>query len=1047
MKKLRIFYLALIVPMLIFAQSREIKGKVLDEDNNPLPGANISVDGTVQGGATDFDGLFSFSVKGDAKQITISFIGYKNKTIALTVASNYVIKLNLDKNSLDEVIVIGYGSSAKKDLTGAISEIKEEDEVAGQYTSVASLLQGRTSGVSVSSNTGAPGAPVSIRIRGANSLRGNNEPLYVVDGVIINSAGEDVLDATSDANETQQTQNGLTGINPRDIESMVVLKDAAATAIYGSRGANGVILITTKRGKLGKAVINVFASTTITEVNNTIPVLDAVGYAEYRNANATNQGNDVPYFIENRDVYNTDTNGDPIGDPLRQVNWQDEIYKTAFSINAGLNMSGANDTSNYYVSADFNETEGIIPNTFLNFSNLQMNYSNNVTDKLKLDTRVGMYIARGNMAQGASIGGGSRSFTRQLVSYNPLVDGEVEDDPEQSNPFRFLRGFEEKIEEKRLNASINLTYNINDDFKYQMRAGSNYRNKDRSRWYDNDTKKGSFTNGYLALSYLEKISYTFDNLLMYNHKFDNGHRINATVGVTYDGSDAKNAIYEVGGFPISNLREKSPQLGEIVLTPFSTLRFKDNIFSYLGRATYTIKNKYMINASFRADQSSKFSGTNQTGYFPSLSGAWTVSNEKFLKNSNSVSNLKLRASWGQVGNQAINPYQTFNNYGAVFYADPNNSTVLGVSPLNIANKDLTWETTTQTNIGLDLGFWNNRLVASVDVYKKETTDLLINTPTPTSSGFNNFLKNQGGLQNQGLDFSIDGLIVDNEDFTFSLGGNISFNKSEITDLDALPLSDIYIDGELESTPYYLGNNVSTGNNFKAPANAFIQGQEVGLFWGFKTAGIYEDQAAADAGPTVNGNPNLAGDVVFVDLDGDGNVNDSDKTNIGNPNADFTYGINANLAYKNLTLSMLFNGVHGNEILNGNLLIENFADGSSDNIRPDAFYDAWSPTNTTGVFPRVGSITATTVPSDRLVEDGSYFRLNNITLGYDIEMSGKSFINAVKLYASGNNLFTITNYSGFDPELTSFLYEGTIIGVDWVGTPNVSSFVIGANIKF
>lgn len=1041
-----IYLIVFLVPFSIMAQ-KTINGTVTDNSKFPLPGASILVKGTSKGAIADFDGNFSITLEDTPATLVISFLGYQSKEVTVSNQSTITIVLDEDKEQLEEVVVIGYGSSAKKDLTGAISEVKEEANVAAQYTSVASLLQGRSSGLQVSSNTGTPGAPVSIRIRGANSLRGNNEPLYVVDGVIINSAGEDVLNATSDANETQQTQNGLTGINPRDIESMVVLKDASATAIYGSRGANGVILITTKKGKQGKAVINVFGSTTISEVSNRIPVLDGIGYAEYRNASAVVNGNSLPYAINNGNVFSTDTNGDPTGDVLRQLNWQDEIFRSAFSSNVGLNISGASEKSNYYMSASFNDTEGVIPNTFLVNSNLQLNYSNDLTDKLKLNTRTGIYLGRGNMGQGASISGGSRSFTRQLISYNPLLNGEIEDDQELSNPFKFIEGVEEKIDEKRLNASINLTYSITDNLKYQLRAGTNYRNKERSRWHGAETSKGSFTNGYLALSSQEKVSYTFDNLLIFNKRFENKHRLNATVGISYDGSDAKNEIYEVGDFPISNLREKSPQLGELVLTPRSSLRFKDNIFSYLGRATYTIKNKYAFNASFRADKSSKFQGTNQIGYFPAGSVAWTVSNENFLRKSKVINTLKLRGSWGQVGNQAINPYQTFNNYGAVFYSDPNNSTVLGIAPLNIANKDLTWETTTQTNVGLDIGLWDNRLELNIDAYKKETTDLLINTPTPTSSGFQNFLKNQGGLENKGIDFSINGIIAESDNFSFSLGGNISLNKSKIVDLQALPPSNIFIDGEEISTSYYLGNNVSTGNNFKSPANAFIQGQEVGLFWGYKTAGIYQDQNAADAGPTVNGNPNQAGDVIFVDVNGDGNVNDADKTNIGNPNPDFTYGINTNLTYKNFTLSMLFNGVQGNNILNGNLLVENNAVGTGNNIRPAAFYDAWSPTNTTGAYPRVGSITASDVPTDRLIEDGSYFRLNNITLSYDLELSENTFINSIKLFASGNNVFTITNYSGYDPELTSFLYEGTILGVDWVGTPNVSSFVIGANIKF
>jgi TonB-linked SusC/RagA family outer membrane protein len=714
-------------------------------------------------------------------------------------------------------------------------------------------------------------------------------------------------------------------------------------------------------------------------------------------------------------------------------------------------MSGATEKSNYYLSFGLNKVDGVVPNSFLNSGTMQFNYSNDVLKRLTVDTRVGLYMGKGNMSQGASISGGGRSFTRQLISYNPLLNGELEDDdPEigESNPFSWITGFEDKIDEKRLNASFTLTWSFTDHFKYVMRAGGNYRNKARSQWYDAETKKGTFTNGYLALSHLEKTSYTFDNLLIYNNRFNEHSRLNFTVGITYDGNDAVNTIYEVGQFPISVLREKSPQLGELVLTPYSSLGFEDNILSYLGRFTYTLNDRYAFNGSIRVDQSSKFREGNRTGYFPSASFAWTATNENFLANADAVSNLKLRLSWGQVGNQAILPYQTYSNYGAVFYSDDNNSSVLGVAPVNIANQDLTWETTTQTNFGVDFGFIKSRLTGSVDVYHKKTTDLLINSPTPTSTGFNSFLINQGGLENKGVEFLMNAIIVDSKNLSWSVGGNISVNKSKITDLSELPPSDIYINGELTTVSYYLGRNVSTGTNFKAPANAFIEGQPIGVFWGYQTDGIYRDQATADAGPTFEGVPNKAGDIIFIDQDGDGNVSTIDNTVIGDPNADFAYGINTNLTYKNFSLDMLFNGVSGNEILNGNLLIENQAVGSEKNIRPGAYYDAWTIDNPDGAYSRIGSIPGSEDPNDRLIEDGSYFRLANITLSYDINFhKKKNIFQLVKFYVSGNNVFTITNYSGYDPELTSFLNEGTIIGVDWVGTPNVSSFVLGVNLKF
>jgi len=564
-------------------------------------------------------------------------MGYKSKTIALTSAINYVVQLDIEANSLEEVVIIGYGTAQRKDLTGSFTKVKENAEVAGQYSSVSSLIQGRTSGVHVTSNTGSPGAPVSVRIRGTNSLRGNNEPLYVIDGVIINSAGEDVLNATNDSNERQQTQNGLTGLNPRDIASMQILKDAAATAIYGSRGANGVVLITTKRGKQGKAQFNAYASSTVSKVSNTIDVLDPVTYAQYRNHAALLEGNNIPYKVDGNNVYLLN-NGVVESGPLKQVNWQDEIFQLGYASNAGLNASGASETSNYYISGDINEMKGVVPNTFLNSSNFRINYTSHLSDKMKLDSRVSFYLGRGNMSQGASSAGGQRSFMRQLISYNPLVDGELDsDDVEVTSPYAFLSGYEEKINEKRVNASIDFTYKLTDDFKYQLRAGTNYRDKSRSRWYGTETFKGGLVNGNLSLSTLRKITYTIDNLLMYSKKFDNKSRINAVAGVTYDGSDAILTTYNVADFPVKTLKEKGPQYGNLILDPFSSENVKDQIFSYLGRVSYTHNNKYIINGSFRVDNSSKFSEDNQTGYFPSASLAWIVSREKFLRKSRNQS--------------------------------------------------------------------------------------------------------------------------------------------------------------------------------------------------------------------------------------------------------------------------------------------------------------------------------------------------------------------------------------------------------------------------
>ena len=1047
MKKL-ILSLLLMLPFGMWAQ-HIIKGSVKDEKNESLMGVSILVEGTKTGVVSDFDGNFQIELKSTPATLIFSYIGYETVKVKVTDQKVLNVTMKESKEKLQEV-VIGYGTSPKNQISGTVSEVKTKQVVARQYNNVASLLQGRTSGVQINSNTGTPGAPVSVRIRGANSLRGNNEPLYVVDGVIINSAGEDTPDASTDANEIQAPQNGLTGINPQDIKSIVILKDASATAIYGSRGANGVVLITTKKGKKGEPRVNVYSNVSFSKATKIIPVLDGTTYAKYRNESLQLSGNDAPYHIDNNNVYTVDQNGVPVGDPLRQVNWQKEIYQNAMSFNNGFNLSGGLKNSTYYISYTKKDMNGIVPNTYLNTNNLRLNYSNNFTKKLKFISRLSIYTGKGTMAQGGSKSGGNRSFTRQLVSYNPLVNGELsEDNPEigQGNPFQWLDGYEDKTKEKRLNFSIETTYKINKAFRYKLNAGINYRDKNRSRWYSKEVGRGSFSNGYLALSSFDKTAFTIDNLLMFRKRFGSDHIINAVAGITYDGSNKNIGVYETGDFPIDNLRDIKPELGQLVYTPYTTvIGIQDNVFSYLTRITYTLKNKYIFNASFRADKSSKFKGNHKTGYFPAISFAWNADKEKFLEDNNSISKLKLRASWGQVGNQAIKPYQTFSNYGSVYYADAGNATVLGVAPLNIANDDLTWETTTQANLGADIGFFENHLQANIDLYHKKTSNLLIFKPLPLSSGYGNMIMNQGGLVNKGIELNINALPVDKKDFSVNVGANISFNRNRITDLSALAPKDIWIDGKLQNVSYYLGNQVSTGINFKSPANAFIEGQPVGLFWGYKTDGIYETQADADAGPVFPGNSNSAGDVKFVDVNGDGKITDADKTNIGDPNPDFTYGFNASVTYKKFSLNMLFNGSYGNDIMNGNLMVEDYASGSWQNIRPEAFNDAWTPDNTSAAHPRLGYLLTSVLPTDRLVEDGSYLRLKNVTLNYNLKLKNM-FAKSANLYVSAANLFTITNYRGYDPEITSFLYDGTIIGVDWLSTPNIRTYSFGVNVKF
>jgi TonB-linked SusC/RagA family outer membrane protein len=1053
-RKYILFTAALLVQVLSFGQI-SINGLVQDDDTGePLLGATVMLTDGSEGTITDFEGKFTLKIPEESKRITVSYTGYQSRNIKLETGKvEYVIQLSAGEQ-LEEVIIVGYGDMRKSDLTGSVSKLSEDIQTARQYSGVDELLQGRIAGVNVSSNAGSPNGAVSVSIRGTNSLRGNNEPLYVIDGIIINSAAEDVLDASADANELQSAQNGLTGLNPRDIASIEILKDASATAIYGSRGANGVVLITTKGGSgiNEGAEINLYATSTLIESNKVIDVLDPISYAHFQNDVREYDGYDPRYVVEGDQIYTITNYSDSIVEtdpvPLEQVDWQDDIYKRSLSYNTGFSMSGKKKDTRYYFSAGFNEINGIVETTNLSKGDMRLNLNTDLSEKLSFDNRIGLTYQEGTFANGGSRSGGNRSFTKQILTYRPLIDTDAASDDtdlEISNPNAWLVDYDDLINETRVNVSSTMKYKIIKNLEYTLRGGVDFRLKDRERWYGLGIYKGGIENGVANYSNLNRRSYTIDNILTYKKRIKRKHNINATLAVTYDGNDKTNEIFEIADFPIKTLRSSAPQLGQIVKQPQSIYVEDQQIFSTLGRLNYTFRNRYILTASFRADQSSKFSKENQWGYFPSMAFAWRLGEEQFIKNLDIFYNLKLRMGFGMTGNQGINPYQTLATYSTIYYVNANGSNVIGSVPSRIPNPNLTWETTEQYNAGADISILGGDLNLTVDAYYKKTRDLLQNINLPQSTGFSSMTINRGSLENKGLELALDGVVYKRDEMEFSVGGHIAFNRNKVLDL-GLPASTVWIDGEEREEIYYLGNTVSTGTYFKAAANIFMEGQPIGMFWGYETNGVYHDQESADAGPTYKGNPNKAGDLVFVDQNGDGNINPDDFTIIGNPNPDFTYGFDLIARFGRFSLKVLFDGVYGNEIANGYNLELGHAESQTKNILTSAYENAWSEENPDNSGTRVGYDLRNAGFVDLIVEDGSYLRLNILTLSYDIPVK-KSFVKNLNVYASGRNLFYLTNYSGYEPQVTSFLYDGTIMGVDWVGTPNVRSLLFGINLTF
>ena len=1045
MKKNRLIHLLLIFPIILFAQSKAITGTVVDENKMPLPGASILVKGLNIGSSTDFDGNFSLNVPETGEVLVVSYLGYMTKELVISKNLTFNIQLDIDTNTLDEIVVVGYGTQRKSDITGSVTSVKVDAIAVAQNSTIDALLQGRAAGVQVTQNAGSPGSGVSVKIRGASSLRGNNEPLYVIDGVIISSAGEDASNASADANSLEETQNGLNGINPRDIESIEVLKDASATAIYGSRGANGVILITTKKGKSGKTSIQAYVNTSVSEITERYDILDALGYANYQNEALAVNGGDPRFSIIGDDIFPIAADGTVSDTAAEQHNWHDEIYKQGFSRSAGASFSGGTEKGNFYASVGYNDQGGIVENSRLKNGNFSINLNQDLSDKLTINTKLNAFYSTGNFAQDGDRAGGQRSFVGNILRYPTLVTngGTFDNEDGISSPFTWVNDFQDTSEESRFIGSLALTYKFNiKGLKYKLQAGGNIRNKERRRFYGLTTFQGSSTNGSLSISNLESKSYQINNLLTYNRTFNKKHRINAVIGMTYDVRDIKNTLYAVNDFSTTEFGVDQPIYGQQISRPLDVLPLKSQLLSYLSRVNYSFDNKYIITGTFRADGSSKFSNENRYSYFPSFSLAWRANNENFLKNSDTINDLKFRIGWGMTGNQGISAYQTFANYGPTLYGNLDEGTSIGFVPLNVSNPNLKWETTKQLNFGLDFGLWKNRVTGTLDIYDKQTDDLLLNQPLGPSSGFTSLLVNRGSINNKGVELTLSGTLINKNDFSIDLGGNIAFNKSKIQNLGGSS-EDIYINGTLENRVFYRGQNISTGNYFRAPANIFMEGEQIGLFYGYETDGIYQTEDDI----TVSGAQ--AGDVRIVDQDGDDTITEADRTLIGNPNPDFVYGGYLNMNYKRLSLSVQINGVYGNEIVNGNLIQLGTAEGRTANVLSEAYNNAWRPDAQSNSYPRVGYLGESGSPAitDRIIEDGSFLRISNITLGYDIPVEKTNVFSSANVYVSGMNLFTFTDYSGYNPEITNFMNNGNVVGVDWNGFPNAQTIMLGLNLKF
>ena len=1050
MQKLVLLIFSLLTAAGLSAQ-QTVTGTVTDAEAMPLIGATVMLVGTTTGTVTDVDGKFSIDA-GPEDELRISYTGYEATTVTVGNQNTLEIILNSDVETLENVVVIGYGSVEKSDVTGSVSSLELESEESSQFNTVQSYLQGRVAGVRVTGTGSQPGDPNSIRIRGSNSLRGNNEPLYVVDGIIVNSSTEGTIDPLSGGNSYQSAQNGMTGINPQDIESIEILKDASATAIYGSRGANGVIIITTKSGQAGKAKVTYNGFVRAGRATNLVDFLSTEEYIDYQNNSRALQEFDPRFYTYDdgsvAEFQNSaeflEANRDSIP-RLEAVNWYDDVFRTSISTNHRLTVSGGSETENFYLAGGYLQNQGVVPNSSAESGDFLLKYQRDL-NRFSISTRIGATSTVNRASKGTeNLGGVNSSIIRQITLGAPLLgysENNLVDDFENQidGPRAWLTDYDDDSRDVRGLMSLQVDYDISDVFTYRLQFGGDYRYKNRQKWYGTALRRGQISNGEAGTSRLDRFRYNIDNTLMFNHRFDGGHKLDGTVGVIWDVTDLEASGFSSSDFANGDLRYSGISYGQ-VFTPLIYNTYQEKLLSFLGRVNYGYKNRYLLTLTFRSDGTSKFADGNKFSYFPAAAFAWRAINEPFLEDQNLLSDLKLRLGYGLTGSQAIDAYQTLARYGptANLLSDAEGNGVTAFIPLNLANPNLIWETTAQTNVGVDFGLWNNRLSGTVDVYRKRTYNLLQEFKLGPSTGFQTFIANQGDLLNRGVEFSLSATVARTEKLRVSVNGNIAFNRNEIQSL-GLPETQ-FGDGTYSA---FVGDNVSGGNFFKAPANIFIEGRPAGLFYGYETDGIVNDAGRLSSAPDVQGRETQLGDVYFVDQDGDGNITEQDLTIIGDPNPKFNYGFGADVNYGAFSLNLLFTGVHGNDIANGNLARSAFAIGGTNNIRTEAYLDAWSPDNPDGAYPRVNY----TPPGDfldRFVEDGSFLRLSFASLSYALPSGTVGFLDAASIYVSGQNLLLFTDYSGFDPEVDSFSFDPGRRGLDWGSFPNQRSVTVGLNV--
>ena len=1060
----------LITVQLAMAQSQKITGKVSDaKTGEGLPSVSVMLKGTKTGTTTNAKGEFSISVseKNNAALI-LTLIGYDLKEVAIGNQSNLDIQLDEDSQVLNEVevVAIGYGDGiSRRDLTSSVSSVGAKQLKDIPLTNAAEALTGRLAGVRVTTSEGAPGAEIQIRVRGGGSITQDNSPIYVVDGI--------------------QVENALNFISPQDIETIDVLKDASSTAIYGARGANGVVIITTKSGKSGKTIVSYNGSVGVREIFKKLDVMNPYNFVRWQYERSRGSVADEASFatqygtFENINQFKTTS----------PVDWQEEVFgRQAKYQNHNINVNGGNASTSYNLSLTANKEEGILLESGFERYLATFRIDHKASDKLKIGFNV-RYSDQAISGSGTTASGTkSTNRLRHSVQYRPFLTSANEEidffdealyvsggGQALSNPIAITEAEYRKAYTKAINLSGYFTYNILKNLTFKTTIGIDNNDGKTNQFSSKITNTARNFASLPVASIFQQNAVTLNNsnTLQYSKKFNKIHDFSVLVGQEIYQNSSKSTTIETRYFPsdispeqaLANMGLGSPPSGATQARPSSNESPANRLFSLFGRATYNYSDKYLGSVSLRSDRSSKFKYENGALVFPSASVAWRFSEEKFLKGNSFISEGKLRFGYGVAGNNRIGDLLYQQLYGVTGEYALNHNVLPGYAPVALANEDLKWESNVSQNIGLDLSFLQNRFQLTIDAYKNSGKNLLLAVAIPPTSGYSSQIKNLGSTTNKGIELQLNAFIFKKKDLTWNANFNISRNNNLVTSLGSVT--------QLTRNSGWQGSDGTDDFLVKV-------GQPVGLMYGFVTDGFYKIEDftynAASTTPTgfytlkagipvnsVYGIPQ-PGMLKWKDIDGDGLVTaDKDRTVIGNANPKFMGGLNNQIAYKDFDLSIFLNWVVGNDIYNANKI--EMTDGSLPSLNMLKFMETrWTNVNDAGQVVTDPTALAALNANATIwspvrvqrywlhswaIEDGSFLRVNNLTFGYTLpnSLSKKAKISKLRAYATVNNLATFTKYSGYDPEVSTRRSDPLTQGVDFAGYPRAKTWVMGINLSF